>query len=411
MPSATIRPPTTPTAMRYGWLIDRRAASRRRQRVSAIRSRRLRVSSASNRALPLLPGLPVAGRLRRGDGVRVRSAGHLPGRDDLRRQRRSLPTGFEADAVGARAGRTRSARSLRSSSSICELVTSNVPSGCARLAVPCPTARRWSLSASFTDSPCVITSTSSPRATTVATGLARLLQRRDGRPPRGQQAVHHLRSAPRRSPAAPVDRRSRTTFQRPSPRIAATAAATSPTGSARRQPRSAPRRHDAAPRDRPRGRAGTAVGAAAGAGQLLGLLAPRRGSGCSSPSEGSACGRSAAMAAHDVPGLGHGRRAAVAAGQVRDEERLVLRLEGVQRPADGELVEGRVLAGCVGGHRPGSGAGAAPSAPPVISATAPPSSCFEPAHARTASGSSRCRAGCRSAPRPRAGCSRRSRPG
>jgi hypothetical protein len=47
MPSATIRPPTTPTTMRYGWLIDRRAAIRRRHRVSAIRSRRLRVSSAS----------------------------------------------------------------------------------------------------------------------------------------------------------------------------------------------------------------------------------------------------------------------------------------------------------------------------------------------------------------------------
>ena len=54
---------------------------------------------------------------------------------------------------------------------------------------------------------------------------------------------------------------------------------------------------------------------------------------------------------------------------------LVLGLEGMQGPADGELVEGRVL-GAVGGHRPGSGAAAAPSAPPVISATAPPSSSF-----------------------------------
>jgi len=40
-------PPNTPTAIRYGWLIERRAAIRRRQRVSAIRSRRLRVSSES----------------------------------------------------------------------------------------------------------------------------------------------------------------------------------------------------------------------------------------------------------------------------------------------------------------------------------------------------------------------------
>jgi hypothetical protein len=50
MPTATISAPTTPTAIRYGWLNDARAAIRRRQRVSAIRSRRLRVSSASYRA-------------------------------------------------------------------------------------------------------------------------------------------------------------------------------------------------------------------------------------------------------------------------------------------------------------------------------------------------------------------------
>jgi hypothetical protein len=47
MPSATMSPPMTPTAIRYGWLIDRRAAIRRRQRVPATRSRRLRLSSAS----------------------------------------------------------------------------------------------------------------------------------------------------------------------------------------------------------------------------------------------------------------------------------------------------------------------------------------------------------------------------
>ena len=127
MPRATIRPPTTPTAMRYGWLTD---AARRDPPAppgvgdplpQAARSRRRRLAARSSRS----PGA------RRPDGARcpVRSAGHLPGRDDLRRERRSLPTGFEADAVASIVVEPGRARSLRSAWSICGVVTSNVPSG------------------------------------------------------------------------------------------------------------------------------------------------------------------------------------------------------------------------------------------------------------------------------------------
>ena len=79
------------------------------------------------------------------------------------------------------------------------------------------------------------------------------------------------------------------------------------------------------------------------------------------------------MAAMTSRGLGDGRRAAVAPGEVRDEDGLVLGLERVQRPADGELVEGRVVVG----RRSSAGLRevAAPSAPPV-SRDRPPSSCF-----------------------------------
>ena len=67
--------------------------------VWAIRSRRLRTSSASYRARRS-SRLSRVRRLRRSRRRSpVRSAGHLPGRDDLRRFRRGLPTGFEADAV------------------------------------------------------------------------------------------------------------------------------------------------------------------------------------------------------------------------------------------------------------------------------------------------------------------------
>ena len=50
--------------------------------------------------LPLVAALPPWVVLSGGGRSPDRSAGHLPGRDDLRRQRRSLLTGFEADAVG-----------------------------------------------------------------------------------------------------------------------------------------------------------------------------------------------------------------------------------------------------------------------------------------------------------------------
>ena len=47
-PMATTSAPTTPTAIRYGWFTVRRVAMRRRQRVSAIRSRRLRDSGEAS---------------------------------------------------------------------------------------------------------------------------------------------------------------------------------------------------------------------------------------------------------------------------------------------------------------------------------------------------------------------------
>ena len=46
---------------------------------------------------------------------------------------------------------------------------------------------------------------------------------------------------------------------------------------------------------------------------------------------------------HHLGRLGDGGGAPGATGQVDGEDRLVLRLEGVQRPADGEFVEGRVV--------------------------------------------------------------------
>src|SRR3954470_13657076 len=89
--------------------------------------------------------------------------------------------------------------------SMAGLVTSNVPSGCA--AFPLMFHSTYVVDVRLlTDSPCVIRSTWSPRATTVATalpfssrgamvarpGLARLRGGGSGRPPRHEQAVHDL---------------------------------------------------------------------------------------------------------------------------------------------------------------------------------------------------------------------------
>ena len=191
-----------------------------------------------------------------------------------------------------------------------------------------------------------------------------LLERGDGGLSGGQQRGHDLLRA-----ATVSCRRSwedvRKTFQRPRPTIVATAAAMSEPGSARRQPgRSAGR---AGARGRARAEAPTAPSV-------------RREPGPAPPPHcrpqagaevvGGLGGREISRAmAHQLGGLGDGGGAAVAAGQVDGEDRLVLRLEGVQRPADSELVEdlvvGRRHVAAVPGHRPGpSTAAVCPRAPP-----------------------------------------------
>ena len=74
---------------------------------------------------------------------------------------------------------------------------------------------------------------------------------------------------------------------------------------------------------------------------------------------------------HHLGGLRDGLRAAGAAGEVTGEHRLVLGLQRVQRPADGELVKSPVA----DGHARGSSiVAASPRAPPRAG---PPSSCFK----------------------------------
>ena len=116
---------------------------------------------------------------------------------------------------------------------------------------------------------------------------------------------------------------------------------------------------------------------------------------------------------HHLGGLGDRPGAAGAAAEVGGEDRLVLRLERVQRPADGELVEGLVVLGLVVrasgplsdrplGGRPGS-AGSAPGRRQRAAQFL-----LEPPHPGQHPGLHRAE-GRPSARRPRAGCTRRSR--
>ena len=330
----------------------RRPPMRRRHRVLATRSRRL--WSRRRRSAPAArPGLPRAD-LCSGASVSCLLSWSPPRCDDVRRDRRSLPTGLDADAYALYWSRPVAVGAYRSQVHL-SVYHVEGPDGLRNVRLACPRRRRSRRGVvdgeAVGDHQHPVGTGDDGRhrpAVVIGHGC-------DRRPARAQQGIHDRRLLGRGSqdlvPRRTSGRRSRCPARR-SPRPRRHQAA----GSARRQ---AGRRARHRPADRRRRRTASArTGSRSPAGGGTGPGSGRRI--CSVSATAAAAGAAAPGTAPRragrrpwPPSAPWSRRRSPRSGRTRAggrRNRLVLGLERVQRPADGQFVEDLVTARRTGGR-------------------------------------------------------------